>query len=78
MRMYFVYKENYCQYTEERGVIVKSNSPERAKGIAMDHMNWFWGGRDKNKSMIKVEEIEQLDEGVICRTDSLINSTKWN
>ncbi|MEK4025442.1 hypothetical protein [Sporosarcina sp. FSL W7-1283] len=80
MKTYFVYKEDYCQYTDtSRGVIVRTNTPERAKGIAMACMDWSWqGALSIDKSTIKAEEMDIVSEGVVCKTDYPTNSTEWN
>jgi hypothetical protein len=70
--LYYVYKKKYFEYSENRGLIVKSESWERAKGIAMD----YW--KDQSKSNIEVEEIEDIKEGIICYTDYIMNDMKYN
>lgn len=74
MPLYYVYKEEWSHYVESRGMIVKSTSKNRAKGIAMAKGL----GSDEPKSNIKVEELEPIKEGIICVTDYTINSTEYN
>lgn len=74
MPMYFVYKEEWFGYVEHRGMIVKSTSPNRAKGIAMAQGM----GEGEPKSNIKVEEIEEMAEGILCHTDYILNRTDCN
>jgi hypothetical protein len=72
--MYYVYKREWSSYVENRGVLIVSNNPNRAKGIAMAKMYW----NDYPKKDIIVEEITPVSEGVICVTDSILNTTKYN
>lgn len=75
MPMYYVYKKDWDCYIENRGVLVKSTSPNRAKWIAMASMFWPIGNDKKN---IIVEEVDIVDEGVICAIDDLKNTTEYN
>ena len=74
MKMYYVYKKEWCGYVENRGVLIVSDNPNRAKGIAMARMYW----NDYPKKDIIVEEIDTVSEGVICITDKVENTTKYN
>lgn len=65
MNLYYVYKKDYDQYSENRGTIVLTNNSNRAKGIAMSRMNW----EGYPKKDILVDEIDSSTEGVICMTD---------
>ena len=65
MNLYYVFKKDYDQYSENRGTIVLTNNANRAKGIAMSRMNWG----DYPKKDILVEEIDSSTEGVVCMTD---------
>ena len=74
MKMYYVYKKEWCVYSEHRGVLVTSDNPNRAKGIAMVRMLW----NDYPKEDIIVEEIDVVSEGVVCATDNIDNTMKYN
>jgi hypothetical protein len=76
MSIYYVYKNDWCHYTEQRGCIVFSSSWQRAKGIAMARMHWCWEGTAK--ADILVEEIDLVEEGVLCTTDRIDNSKEHN
>lgn len=64
MKAYYVYKEDYCQYSESGGVVVISSSWQRAKGIGMEKMRC----EPHERKNIKVEEIT-FKEGVVCYTN---------
>lgn len=71
MKIFYVYKIKYSCYTENRGMIIVARDWKKAKGIAMD--KW----KDQNRSNVEVEEIK-VSEGIICDTDYILNTDKFN
>lgn len=71
MKLFYVYKIEYCEYSEDKGLIVQSTDWKRAKGIAMAS----WGNQDRNN--IIVQELES-EEGIICATDNCNINKKYN
>lgn len=74
MKLYYVYKKEWSSYVENRGVLIVSNSLNRAKGIAIARMYWD----NYPKKDIIVEEVNIVSEGVICITDNVENTMKYN
>jgi hypothetical protein len=73
MPLFHVYKKEWCEYSENRGLIVKSSSWQRAKGIALA----YWKEEDRNN--IEVREHKEIEEGIICPTDGGVwNDTSYN
>lgn len=62
MKLYYVYKEEYCHYSSNRGSLVYAKDWQTAKGIVMADWNY------KDRKNVKVEEVN-ISEGIICDTD---------
>ncbi len=73
MKLFHVYKKNWCPDMENRGLIIRTTTWQRAKGIAMD----YW--KDQSKDNLFVKEHKIVDEGIVCPTDGDIwNNTNYN
>lgn len=73
-KLFYVYKIKWNEYSESRGMIVKSSDWKRAKGIAMESISFK--GHDRNN--VDVEELNEIKEGIICHTDYVENDESCN
>lgn len=73
MPLFHVYKKEWCEHSETRGLLVRTTTWQRAKGIAME----YW--KDQQKENILVKKYEDIEEGIICPIDGGVwNNTSYN
>lgn len=72
IKLFYVYKNEWDSYMENRGYIVVAGTWQKAKGIARERM-----GLDEDKKNILVKEIIDIEtQGILCATNGIMGSNK--